>query len=395
MTNARTLGQLSNLQQMLVQLVEALPDAALRRSDHPALFPPGWYLGRAVYLETYWLRERLAGDDDLARRVRHLFARGACPPDQAGALLPPRNHLLNWALEIQDEHLTRLANPRLLPDSGLDPGWLADYLLQAESLVYEELLLALNARRLAEATEGFRVQHPLVAMPPRGDAVAISQGHYRIGARDGVAFDNESPAQMVELHNFRVLSRPVSNAEYLGFMVDGGYSDDALWSDEGRAWRDRAGGRCPFAWRTDGADQWFAVGLNGPYELVPDEPVTGVSHHEAQAFAIWAGRQGSGLEGAVLPHEYQWETAARLQAMSDVGRALEWCANRFEPYDRYQRPDDAELATAEFDDRHLSLRGATLHTQPCLRRPSLRRCGLPGDSHRLAGFRLVLPPARA
>ena len=392
MTTPRTLGQLSNLQQMLVQLVEALPDAALRRSPHPALFPPGWYLGRAVYLETYWLRERLAGDDDLTRRVHHLFAKGACAPEQAGALLPPRDHLLNWALEIQDEHLTRLANRRLLPQGGLDPDRLADHLLQAESLVYEELLLALNARRIAEPVEEFRVVHALAATAPQADTVALSQGHYRIGARDGVAFDNETPAQVVELHNFQILARPVSNAEYLGFMAAGGYADDTLWSDEGRAWRDRAGSRCPYPWRTDPQGKWFAIGLNGPYELVAAEPVTGVSHYEAQAYANWAGMQGHGLEGAVLPHEYQWETAARLQALSDVGRAVEWCANRFAPYDQYQRPGDAELATAEFDDQHLSLRGATLHTQPCLRRLSLRRCGLPSENHQLAGFRLVLPP---
>jgi len=395
MTNPRTLGQLSNLQQMLVQLVEGLPDAALRRSAHPALFPPGWYLGRAVYLETYWLRERLVGDDDLTRRVRHIFAKGACTPAQAGTLLPPRDHLLNWALEIQDEHLTRLANPRLLPAGGHDPAWLADHLLQAESLVYEELLLALNALRLAEPPGAFRVTSPLVAAPPRDDAVAVSQGHYRIGAREGVAFDNEAPAQVVELHNFRILARPVSNAEYLNFMEGAGYADDTLWSDEGRAWRDGTGSRSPYTWRVDALGNWFAVGLNGPYELVADEPVIGVSHFEAQAYADWAGRQGSGLEGAVLPHEYQWETAQRLQALSDVGRAVEWCANRFAPYDQYERPDDLELATAEFDDRHISLRGGTLHTQSCLRRPSLRRCGLPGDSHRLAGFRLVLPPVIA
>jgi iron(II)-dependent oxidoreductase len=395
MTDPRTLGQLSNLQQMLVQLVEALPDAELRGSAHPALFPPGWYLGRAVYLETYWLREWLAGDDDLTRRVRHIFAKGACTPAQAGALLPPRDHLLNWALEIQDEHLTRLANPHLLPAGGRDPAWLAEHLLQAESLVYEELLLALNARRLAESVGEFRVATPLVAAAPRADVVAVSQGHYRIGARDGVAFDNESPAQVVELHNFRILARPVSNAEYLGFMEGAGYADDALWSDEGRAWRDDTGSRCPYPWRTDAQGSWFAVGLNGPYELVADEPVIGVSHFEAQAFANWAGRPGGSLEGAVLPHEYQWEAATRLQALSDVGRAVEWCANRFTPYDQYQRPDDAELATTEFDERHLSQRGATLHTQPCLRRPSLRRCGLAGDNHRLAGFRLVLPPSIA
>ena len=125
MSISRTLGPLSNLHQMLVQVVESLPDSDLRRCPHPALYPPGWYLGRAVYLETYWLRERLGGDDGLTQRVRHIFGTNACPPAAAGTLLPPREHLLNWALDIQDEHLTRLANPGLLPRGGIDPDWLA------------------------------------------------------------------------------------------------------------------------------------------------------------------------------------------------------------------------------------------------------------------------------
>ncbi len=393
MTVARTLGPLSNLHQMLVQVVESLTDAEIRRCPHPALYPPGWYLGRAVYLETYWLRERLAGDDDLTRRVRQIFAKGACTPAAAGPLLPPRDHLLNWALEIQDEHLTRLANPGLLPRADLEPEWLASWLLQTESLIYEELLLAVTALRLGAAAAGFEVARPLRPAAPRDDSAAVSQGHYRIGAREGVAFDNELPVQAVELHNYRIAARPVSNAEYLAFMQDGGYAQDAFWTDEARTWRGATRALHPFAWRADAAGQWYAIGLNGPYELQPDEPVAGVSHFEAQAFAAWASAQGGATAGAVLPHEFQWETAVRTQAITEHGRVLEWCANRFEPYDRYQRPDDAELATLELDGHHVSLRGATLHTQACLRRPSLRRWGLPGDAHRLAGFRLVFPPA--
>ena len=392
MTVAHTLGPLSNLHQMLVQVVESLADAELRRCPHPALYPPGWYLGRAIYLETYWLRERLAGDDDLTRRVRHIFAKGACTPAAAAALLPPRDHLLNWALEIQDEHLTRLANPALLPRGDVDPDWLASWLLQAESSIYEDLLLAVTALRLGTPAAGFAVESPLRPAAPRADTVAVSQGHYRIGAREGVAFDNELPAQVVELHSFRIAARPVGNAEYLAFMDDGGYLRDALWTTDGRAWRDANELARPFAWRADAAGHWYAVGLNGPYELQPNEPVSGVSHFEAQAFAAWAAAQGGATAGAVLPHEYQWETAVRTRAITEHGRVPEWCGNRFEPYDQYQRPDDVELATLELDGRHFSLRGAALHTQPCLRRPSLRRWGLPGDAHRLAGFRLVFPP---
>jgi iron(II)-dependent oxidoreductase len=395
MTLARTLGPLSNLHQMLVNVAESLSDAELRRSPHPELYPPGWYLGRAVYLETYWLRERLAGDADLTSRVRHLFAKGACTPSAAGTLLPPRDHLLNWALEIQDEHLTRLANPSLLPRGAIDLDWIASWLLQAESLLYEELLLAVGAARLGAVAPDFRVASPLTARPPGDDTVAVSRGHYRIGAREGVAFDNELPVQVVELHGFRIAARPVSNAEFLAFVEAGGYAQDDWWSEEGRDWRRHDAAGHPFAWRADAAGHWYGIGLNGAYDLAPGEPVSGVSWLEAQAYTAWAAGTHEALRGAVLPHEYQWEAAVRTQAVTDVGRVAEWCANRFAPYDQYRRPDDPELATAGFDDRHLSLRGATLHTQPCLRRPSLRRWGLPADNHRLAGFRLVLPPQAA
>jgi iron(II)-dependent oxidoreductase len=395
MTAHQTLGALSHVQRMLVQLVEALPASDANRQPHPALYPPAWYLGRAVYLETYLLRERVAGDADLTRRVRHVFGVGQAGPATAGALLPPRDHLLNWALEIQEENLTRLANPRTLPHHPLvDGGWLPEYLLQAESLLYEGLLLAANARQLAVAADRPDAA-PLVPAPLRDDTVAVSQGHYRVGERTGVLFDSEQPPQAVELHSYRIGRRPVSNAEYLGFIADGGYGDARWWDDAGRAWRDAAARHHPFAWRAGTTGGWHAVGLQGAYDLAADDPVTGVSQHEARAFACWAAAQGGPFGGAVLPHEFQWEVAARTGAIAGTGRALEWCANPFAPYDRYVAPDDPELATAAFDGRHVALRGATLHTQPCLRRASLRRWGLPEDDHRLAGFRLVFPPAPA
>jgi iron(II)-dependent oxidoreductase len=389
----QTLGALSHVQRMLVQLVESLPEADANRQFHPALYPPAWYLGRAVYLETYLLRERVSDDADLTRRVRHIFGTGQAAPSQASALLPPRDHLLNWALEIQEENLTRLANPRSLPHHPLlDDDWLPAYLLQAESLLYEDLLLVANARQVASLSTG-QVAAALAPAAPRADAVAVAQGHYRIGERAGVLFDSEQPPQAVELHSFRIARQPVSNAEYLGFLLGGGYDDDRWWDPAGRAWRDAGAVRHPFAWRADAAGRWHGVGLNGAYELGADTPVAGVSLHEARAFACWAAAQGGPFAGAVLPHEFQWETAARTGAIAGTGLATEWCANTFMPYDRYAAPDDPELATAAFDGQHLALRGATLHTQPCLRRVSLRRFGQPGDNHRLAGFRLVFPPS--
>ena len=198
------------------------------------------------------------------------------------------------------------------------------------------MLEALLARRLAHPESGHRVQNPLVPSTPKPDLVAVDQGHYRIGSQDEpFAYDNELPPQAVELSGFRIAHRPVSNAAYLAFMEAGGYGDDAIWSAEGRQWHGTARATAPLHWRRDASGHWHGVGLNGPVDLQPDEPVSGIGHHEALAFAAWTASLGGALEGAVLQHEYQWEVAARSRQIAGTGRVWEWCANPFHPYPQF------------------------------------------------------------
>jgi len=72
-------------------------------------------LGRAVYLELHLLRGVVMGDDDLAARVRHLFAEAQAPRSELDAQLPPRDHLLNWAGEVFDQDLSNL-NSQTIPE---------------------------------------------------------------------------------------------------------------------------------------------------------------------------------------------------------------------------------------------------------------------------------------
>lgn len=390
MIPAQTLGMLNRLHAMMNHLIEDSPADDLHRRFDPDIPALGWLFGRAMYLETYLVDEKLRDDNDLSERVRHLFAADVRPSPELEGQLPPQEHLLNWALEIQDRHLTQLANPALLPDHPwLVNGWLAEYLLQSHGQAYEAMLGSVMARALSQHPAGHRVQQVLNPSTPHTDFSEIVQGHYRIGARDGVVFDNELPAQVVELSSFRIANRPVSNAEYLAFMLDEGYRRDECWDQTAREWRDRQGIQAPWHWRRDADNNWYGVGINGACDLDADEPVGGLSHHEASAYARWAGRQ-PGLEGAVLQHEYQWEVAARTNAIGQHGRAREWCSNAFHPYDQYETPKDPELAS-HFDADLISLRGASLHTQPQLRRASLRHAALPEARHLFTGLRLVLP----
>jgi hypothetical protein len=72
---------------------------------------------------------------------------------------------------------------------------------------------------------------------------------------------------------------PVTNDEFQAFVDAGGYADRRFWSDEGWAWLQT----CSDPWpRRSAADD------ARPF-VVPNQPVVGVSWHEAAAYAAWAG----------------------------------------------------------------------------------------------------------
>ena len=389
MTPPNLLGQLSSLYGMLQQLLISIPADEANRQYHPELPSLSWLYGRGVYLELQWLRAFLEQDDGLSRRVDHLFTPGDLSLADQCAQLPPVEHLSHWADDIRDEHLRRLATPGALRDHPhLADDRLTWHLLQEESKLYEQMLEVLNQRQLS-LSPPYRCQHVLSPRVPAWETRELSQGHYRIGARDEPrAYDNELPPQAVELSSFRIALTPVNNSHYLAFMEDGGYDDAALWSEAGRQWRQLASRPHPEYWRQDERGHWYEVALSGSTDLLPGEPVAGISRHEAEAFANWAGRQDALFEGAVLQHEYQWEIAARSGVLQQTGRVWEWCSNNFHTYPDYQPFPGSRPAA---DEQHAMLRGASLHTQPVLRRASLRHWAFPGEHHHFAGTRLVFP----
>ncbi|MET0049888.1 MAG: SUMF1/EgtB/PvdO family nonheme iron enzyme [Candidatus Thiodiazotropha sp.] len=395
MTNPALLGQLTDLHEMQRDLLASreAPLCSLRPNSRLASL--NWYYGRGVYLELLWLREHLNNDDDLSRRVRHLFTVGGLSLEEQCAQLPDRDHLIHWATEVRDEHIRLLATPGALP---AEHPWMVEdrlawYLLQEQAKLYENMLLVLYQFRLQEASAHYRCEEPLQAAQPEWETREISQGHYRIGGRDEPrAYDNESPPQAVELSSFRIALNPVSNAQYLEFMQQGGYQDESLWSDAGRGWLHDHRDNHPEYWRQDPMGNWYEIALNGSTPLPPEEAVTGVNLYEAEAFATWASRQSDATEGAILQHEYQWEVAARSGVLTRSGRAWEWCGNPFYAYPEFTPFPDNTVSQDAFESPHQTLKGGSLHTPKVLRRASFRHWAEPEAHHNLAGIRLVFPP---
>lgn len=394
MTNPTILASLNNIYQMQAQLLESASATDSSCQFHPELGSLNWLYGYSVYQELYWLREILMGDSDLTQRVEHLFRSRELTLQEQCERIPPQDHLLNWGSEIRDEHLMRLANPNTLAKHPLlENDRLQWFLLQEQAKHYETMLVVLNQRSLHNLNEAYQVKIPLISSAPHWETKEISQGHYRIGARNlPAAYDNELPPQAVEISSFRIALDSVSNNQYLAFMEAGSYTNPDLWSETGWTWLLTTKKSHPEYWRLDPYRNWYSVGINGPSDLPPDEPVYGINQHEAQAYAKWVDSLGGEYAGAILQHEYQWELAVRSNVIKNIGRTWEWCSNSFHAYPEFQPFPDESTSMQDFTPAQITLKGGSLHTQPVLRRASMRHHAAASQRCQLSGLRLVFPP---
>jgi iron(II)-dependent oxidoreductase len=211
--------------------------------------------------------------------------------------------------------------------------------------------------------------------------VSLAAATYAIGADADDAYDNERPRHEVTLDTAQVARYPVTNAEFLAFLHDGGYRRRECWSDAGWYWRERHGIEAPGLWRRDDAGRVHEITHAGPRALSGDSPVTGLSWWEAEAFARWAG--------ARLPHEYEWEALARTGALAGVGRVWEWCANPLHPYPGFRAFPYDGYSMPWFDGNHYVLRGGSEATHDTVRRVTFRNFHEPDKRHVFAGLRLA------
>ncbi|MEN0066090.1 MAG: L-histidine N(alpha)-methyltransferase [Myxococcota bacterium] len=156
------------------------------------------------------------------------------------------------------------------------------------------------AGRIAQAENAPAPERPVA--PATGTWCRIPAGEALLG---------EPPtAKMVD--TVEVGTFPVTCSEFLAFVENGGYDDDAFWSEEGRRWRDLANVRAPLGWERGKDGRWRVQGI--PLDYL--EPVTGVCFYEATAYAAWSK--------ARLPTEAEWEKAAAWDPEQARQRSWPW-----------------------------------------------------------------------
>ncbi len=375
--------ELGDAQTLLLALATDVDKTAFRSQHHPDLSPIGWHLGHCVFIECLWLHEKIRGDDNVTAPIRAFYTPPETPKAERGPRLPAQADLLTWAKELNAFNLHYLDNlrPEWQAHELFTDDYVLHFLIQHYSQHYETLLMILTQKALNGHQPDSETLAGLHATGLKRNSFDIPGGHYAIGGECPIAYDNEVPRQQADLGAFSISRHPVSNAEYLGFIEAGGYQTPAHWSETGRLWREKLSIQSPDHWRRNANGDWHGVSFKGGYALAADEPVSGISHHEASAYACWAGGQ--------LPHEYQWEVACRAGVLEQTGRVWEWCQNSFHPYEGYRPFPYDEYSQAWFDGQHYSLRGGSLHTRPAIKRPSFRNFFEADKRHVFAGLRLV------
>ncbi len=382
-TSLTTMIRLRAIQNKTREVIEGIDDDTFRSQFHDDLSPLGWHLGHCMFVENYWLHEIVRGDKKLTKKLDRLYIPENCPKPQRGGKLPGLKKMLDDVQQQQDandifllEMIPPISEHPLFKDE-----YLQNFLIQHYAQHYETMQMILNQIAIREDRGDYQPAHALQGKPLIEEYVRIEKNEFEIGGEWPMAYDNELPRHPVMLEAFNIASKPVGNAEFLHFMEQDGYQDRQYWSDEGWQWRVENNIEHPEYWRRNRQQQWYGVNQQGPFELAEDEPVYGISHFEAEAFA--------NRSRARLPHENEWEAAVRAEQLHNTGKVWEWCRNTFYPYPGFTAfPYDGH-SCPWFDENHYVLRGASRHTRPEIRRASFRNFFNPDKRHIFAGLRLV------
>ncbi len=221
---------------------------------------------------------------------------------------------------------------------------------------------------------------------------------------EGFGYDNEFPRHEKLVHGFKIGSRLITNAEYMEFINDGGYTKSEFWLSDAWAMVNQQQWTAPLYWQKEG-EEWFYFTLNGYVKVNPYTPVCHVSFYEADAYARWAGKR--------LPTEEEWEIAFRddpiegnfvesqcfsplalnsqdIKKTQAYGDVWEWTGSPYVGYPGYKA---AAGAIGEYNGKFMNnqrvLKGGSCATSQSHMRPTYRNFFFPEQRWQFMGIRLA------
>ena len=328
---------------------------------------------------------------------------------------------------------------RLLRD-----GFVYELVREHEAQHQETILQTISLMKGESYVPVSRVGFELSGSPVPGEMIDVPAGAFEMGAPSGrFTYDNERPRHSARTGRFQIGRFPVTNGEFFDFVASGGYDDPALWTTTGWSWKDEAGVTAPKYWRPrglgealtsrvaadtarfGGTDGWERTTSLGSEPLCAADPVVHVSHHEAEAYARFAG--------ARLPTEAEWEKAAAWDPATGeslpypwgseppgphranldasaygvapigtfpagrspvgceqmLGDVWEWTSSPFGGYPGFTAYPYEEYSAVFFGPDYVVLRGASWATDAGVARNTFRNWDYPIRRQIFAGFRIA------
>jgi iron(II)-dependent oxidoreductase len=361
----------------------------------PTLNPLLWELGHVAWFQERWIGRNL----QRARGVQ-------CDPLQARlASIEPNAdrwwdsdqvaHDTRWTLNLPGVESCRAYLLDTL-ESTLE---LLEKTVDDDDALYFYRLCLFHEDMHAEAfaymaqTLGLPLDKPLQAAftpPPMTlrEPLLVPATTWQMGSAGGAgfSFDNERAAHAISVPEFEIDAQPVTWAQYVEFVADGGYDRPELWQPEGWHWLQglaaSEGRRGPRYVEQIGVGSGAVLQtrFGQTMRMQGSQPAMHMSWWEADAWCRWAGRR--------LPAEVEWEVAAHTAARRGFfwGNVWEWMGTTFRPYPGFVA-DPYRTYSEPWFGTHKVLRGASFATRARMKHPKYRNFYLPGRDDVFCGFR--------
>ncbi|MBU3067467.1 ergothioneine biosynthesis protein EgtB [Nocardia sp. NEAU-G5] len=405
-------------------LTECLDEAELVAQHSRLMSPLVWDLAHIGNQEELWLVRDVGGREPVREDIDRLYDAFQHPRADRPALpLLAPTEARAYTATVREKVWDVLADSDLRGGRLIAGGFAFGMIAQHEQQ-HDETMLATHQLRTGPAVLA-APPAPMAAVPVSGEIV-IPAGEFVMGtSTDPWALDNERPAHPVRLPGFAIDAAPITNAQYLEFIDDGGYHRPELWSERGWAHRRSADLSAPQFWEQDGGGAWWRRVFGTMTRLRPRQPVVHVCWFEAEAYANWAGKR--------LPTEAEWEKAARFDAATGrsrrypwgdadpgdatanlgqrhlepadvgaypagaspagvhqlIGDVWEWTASGFEPYPGFEAFPYREYSEVFFGGDYRVLRGGSFGADQVACRGTFRNWDHPIRRQIFSGFRLA------
>ena len=385
--------------QLFGQYQNALEAVDFKVPQLATLNPPLWELGHVGWFQEWWISRNM--QRARGRRCEPEHARLASIEPHADAWWDSAHvaHHTRWSLALPDvascraylldtlESTLDLLEKAGAGDKASDDAFYFYRLclfhedMHGEAFVYTAQTLGLP---LDKALQAAFTPAPVAMREP----LLIPATLWQMGSGEGAgfAFDNEKALHPISVPEFEIDAQPVSWAQYVEFVDDGGYDRAELWHPDGWRWLQGLaageGRRGPRYVEEIGVASGAVMQtrFGQPRRMLGNQPAMHMSWWEADAWCRWAGRR--------LPAEVEWELAAHTAARRGFrwGDVWEWMGTTFRPYPGFA-PDPYVDYSQPWFGSHKVLRGASFATRARMKSAKYRNFYLPERDDIFCGFR--------